>query len=584
MTKIIIRLYTVLLLMMLGVTGTWGQTTYYVFKYDGHYVAHDGSSMICVENNFSVAKCLWEFTFGSEANQKYLKTYGSDHWLHYNLVENTEDTYTLLLKNTKNGWYSADPTNGIQKESGVGICYNDATPCWELVTYTEDAKKALGVEVTMTEMSYTNVSSSIGGGPDVISATGTYSYNVKATNINTLSYLTFTLDEQKFYWYENSDHDALPEDWGNVTKTSLTKIWSLTGGDGYASVDATGKLTVTSRPATDVTMTLTCTLSYNGHSLVVEKEIILAKPVVNPTVSLSDKTITIGPAESNVTYYYTTGATEPLTDTPTTSLTPYSEPFELGDGISCIKVIADHYGEVSEVKVYDVLYFSEGPTTGSGTATVAPFIYSCDLTTGLTPYIISRVTPFDHSVILTPLEYIPQGVPVLLVDATGTKKGLQIISWNPIDLEGINNDENNENDITPITDSQKAANMLHVTDKDGMAVADAQVYMYYKGEFILTFASEPEKPMKPGRFFLYNPNYQPASTTTPVTTPSTGGGDTSGARLRLVIEETTGMDEVRWKMDDGRCDDWYTLDGRRLTGQPTQKGVYLNNGYKVVIK
>jgi len=29
---------------------------------------------------------------------------------------------------------------------------------------------------------------------------------------------------------------------------------------------------------------------------------------------------------------------------------------------------------------------------------------------------------------------------------------------------------------------------------------------------------------------------------------------------------------------------WFTLDGRRLQGQPTQKGVYINNGKKVVIK
>ena len=28
---------------------------------------------------------------------------------------------------------------------------------------------------------------------------------------------------------------------------------------------------------------------------------------------------------------------------------------------------------------------------------------------------------------------------------------------------------------------------------------------------------------------------------------------------------------------------WYSLDGRRLTGKPTQKGVYINNGRKVVI-
>ena len=32
------------------------------------------------------------------------------------------------------------------------------------------------------------------------------------------------------------------------------------------------------------------------------------------------------------------------------------------------------------------------------------------------------------------------------------------------------------------------------------------------------------------------------------------------------------------------ADDWYSLDGRKLVGKPTQRGVYINNGNKVVIK
>jgi len=29
---------------------------------------------------------------------------------------------------------------------------------------------------------------------------------------------------------------------------------------------------------------------------------------------------------------------------------------------------------------------------------------------------------------------------------------------------------------------------------------------------------------------------------------------------------------------------WYTLDGKRLSGKPTQKGIYVRNGRKVVVK
>ena len=31
-------------------------------------------------------------------------------------------------------------------------------------------------------------------------------------------------------------------------------------------------------------------------------------------------------------------------------------------------------------------------------------------------------------------------------------------------------------------------------------------------------------------------------------------------------------------------DMWYTLDGRKLQGKPTQRGIYINNGKKVVIR
>ena len=31
-------------------------------------------------------------------------------------------------------------------------------------------------------------------------------------------------------------------------------------------------------------------------------------------------------------------------------------------------------------------------------------------------------------------------------------------------------------------------------------------------------------------------------------------------------------------------DEWYDLDGRKMSGQPTRKGVYIYNNKKVVIK
>ena len=47
--------------------------------------------------------------------------------------------------------------------------------------------------------------------------------------------------------------------------------------------------------------------------------------------------------------------------------------------------------------------------------------------------------------------------------------------------------------------------------------------------------------------------------------------------------ETTGIDELRIKNLELRGEGWYSLDGRRLSGRPTAKGLYIHNG-KLVIK
>ena len=46
---------------------------------------------------------------------------------------------------------------------------------------------------------------------------------------------------------------------------------------------------------------------------------------------------------------------------------------------------------------------------------------------------------------------------------------------------------------------------------------------------------------------------------------------------------TTAIDQRQWVKDNSMNDVWYTLDGRRLIGQPTKKGVYIYKG-KVVVK
>ena len=63
----------------------------------------------------------------------------------------------------------------------------------------------------------------------------------------------------------------------------------------------------------------------------------------------------------------------------------------------------------------------------------------------------------------------------------------------------------------------------------------------------------------------------------------------AGANARVIdiisFDETTGLsEELRVKSEEFATATWYDLNGRKLNGMPTKKGVYILNGKKVVVK
>ena len=87
--------------------------------------------------------------------------------------------------------------------------------------------------------------------------------------------------------------------------------------------------------------------------------------------------------------------------------------------------------------------------------------------------------------------------------------------------------------------------------------------------------------VKPLRAYLQAPSQAqqaPALSTANSETPST-------LRVRLLNSngELTAIENLEFRIEnsDGA---WYALDGRKLQGKPTQKGLYINNGRKVAIK
>ncbi len=598
--------------MAVGVTTASGQGSpdYYVLMDDdGRFMQFDGSSLGKTED-FNANTVVWtgtsgttvnsiRYSFTADASTYYLEASGSS------VIVNATSSLSAIHE-----WYYVSPENMFNVSSGENQYIYWDNNIWTLTTSSDGKKCIKAHPVTVEQKSYPTINTAkigttITTDPVTIDYTDSYTFTID--DLADISYTVYTFDEEEHNWYGDADHgDTAPDnaEWGVVS--GLKKVWSLHGEDHerFASVNAsTGVLRVTKLPSVgEVTMTLKCTITKPGTALsrVIEKTITMKPEKIDaPTIT---KNTTTGKFElsssqnSGLDIYYSKGSTEPTTPEPTTAepSVKYTEPFTIDDDVNCIKAYAVHtFGQhtvESAVSVYNFVRFTDSEISGlkpTATVTVAPLVYSLDLKVpnNMEAYIVSRVTTIDHSAILTKLEYIPAGVPVLLMD-NNKKKGKtpffleestdpNVVVLTPIDLEDLNGNDNTTDDITPITDAQKAGNQLHVTDKP-MTVQDAQVYMYYNSEFVLTVGGT----MKAGRFYLYNPSYAPPSTTTPVTNPSSGGG----ARLRLVIEETTGMDDVRWKKEEVRSDYWYTLDGRRLTSQPTQKGVYLNAGRKIVVK
>ena len=172
---------------------------------------------------------------------------------------------------------------------------------------------------------------------------------------------------------------------------------------------------------------------------------------------------------------------------------------------------------------------------------------------GVSAFIISGIQ--GDWAIPEPLNYIPKGVPVLLVAHK------EINGFVPTIAESGN--------VTPITDPQQGKNMLEVVTTESVHFNTKEIYVLFKNEFVFNKDGD----MPKGKVYL-NPNH---------TAPSSSANP-APARLKIAWNYTTGIKDGRWKVDDGRSERWYTLDGRCLSGKPTTKGLYIVNGKKVVIK
>ena len=102
----------------------------------------------------------------------------------------------------------------------------------------------------------------------------------------------------------------------------------------------------------------------------------------------------------------------------------------------------------------------------------------------------------------------------------------------------------------------------------------------YQGEFVKVGQYVRIKPM---RCYLENASFAGARG---MNRAAEQLPETIKVRLVSANGEVTGIGTISTKTGEGTIDSgaWYTLDGRRIVGKPSTKGIYVNKGKKVIIK
>lgn len=163
----------------------------------------------------------------------------------------------------------------------------------------------------------------------------------------------------------------------------------------------------------------------------------------------------------------------------------------------------------------------------------------------LKAWVISGLNASGTSLELSEVKDIPANVPVLLTASAKVSDGFYTSS-----VESA---------------ASSAGKYLKVAPAEGLTVSAGQVYLLYNDRFYFSQAGT----LPANRVYL-DMRTEPAAKTR----SSLGIGDDGTTAIRPI-------DNGQLTIGNGI---WYTLDGRKLQTQPSRKGVYINDGKKVVVK
>jgi len=175
--------------------------------------------------------------------------------------------------------------------------------------------------------------------------------------------------------------------------------------------------------------------------------------------------------------------------------------------------------------------------------------------TGVTAYTISAVSGNTVTIAEVTGNEIPSHTPLLLRKTSDAVTPTKVITGTePTGYKGIVS--------TAATGATFYGNASDTKITEGYDYTYGNSYGLYNGEFVLI---DTDNGIAANRCLL-------------------NVGGTNSAPVLTIGTETTSLSPVPSPSREGSSQGWYTLDGRKLNGKPTQKGIYVNGGRKVVVK
>ena len=303
-----LRSLLVLALLMMGVSGVWGQTNYVFYNGTYGYLYNDNGTLKSSTSLQFDKSSVWTAsgtigttsrTIQSYTSNQYLGNAGSlsgtsSNWRGYN-------SYLAYRPGNTNYYLKATNATTFTTNSNAN---NGERFYYYTVTINDIAQGFSGFEIT--------------GGESSFNATGSSTYSHTTASYSDQAYTHYNFNGNNYY--VNSSNTSTTTAPGTTVTSASAYTWSLSdNASGYATVDNSGQVTITAIPTSgNLTITLTCTVAYDNHTATATKSITLSQTGVGGgIVTLDDREDhswsyysdsecpirSLNPADVKITYY-----------------------------------------------------------------------------------------------------------------------------------------------------------------------------------------------------------------------------------------------------------------------------------------